>query len=75
MSYWEELTRSVTAPRGQVMFLACEGEQRLRADLGFEPGEKLTLRHLCAHVTLAQAQPLLEAYAATLWAQVEADVP
>ena len=29
MSYWEDLTRSVTDPQGQVMFLACEAEQVL----------------------------------------------
>src|SRR6266403_5812135 len=34
MSYWEELTRSVTAPRGQVMFLACEGETVLGSTYG-----------------------------------------
>jgi GNAT superfamily N-acetyltransferase len=34
MSYWEELTRSVTAPRGQVMFLACEGETALGSTYG-----------------------------------------
>jgi hypothetical protein len=46
-----------------------EGEQRLRADLGFEPGESLRLRHLCKHVTPVQARPLLEAYAAVIRAQ------
>ena len=31
------------------------GERRLRADLGFEVGESLTLRHLAAHVTAVQS--------------------
>src|SRR5882724_8559231 len=33
----------------QTTFGYPEGERRLRADLGFEPDERLTLRHLCAH--------------------------
>jgi hypothetical protein len=37
----------------QTAFGYATGEQRLRADLGFEPDERLTLRHLCAHVTVA----------------------
>jgi len=43
------------------------GARRLRQDLGFEPEESLTLRHLAAHVTVAQ-------YAA-LRARYEADMP
>src|SRR5882724_12944186 len=34
MSYWEELTRSVTQPGGQVMFLACEGDTVLGSAYG-----------------------------------------
>jgi hypothetical protein len=26
MSYWEDLTRALTGPGGQVMFLTCEGD-------------------------------------------------
>jgi hypothetical protein len=46
----------------QQAFGYAEGERRLRHDLGFEPDEKLTLRHLAAHVTVAQAQALVETY-------------
>jgi hypothetical protein len=53
----------------QTAFGFREGERRLRADLGFEPDESLTLRHLCAHVSPVRAQPLLEAYAAVIRAQ------
>src|SRR5882724_12351699 len=42
----------------QAAFGYAEGERRLRHDLGFEPDERLTLRHLAAHVTAAQAQTL-----------------
>jgi hypothetical protein len=59
----------------QTAFGYAEGERRLRADLGFEPDEKLTLRHLAAHVTAAQYAALLTAYEATLRHEVEADVP
>jgi hypothetical protein len=52
-----------------------EGERRLRQDLGFEVDEKLTLRHLVAHVTVAQAQPLMAAYAVVLTQEAGADVP
>ena len=51
------------------------GERRLRADLGFEVGESLTLRHLAAHVTAVQYTTLREAYEAALRETVEADVP
>jgi GNAT superfamily N-acetyltransferase len=34
MSYWEELTRSVTEPGRHVMFLACEGETVLGSTYG-----------------------------------------
>ena len=43
-----------------------EGERRLRQDLGFEVDEKLTLRHLAAHISVVQAQPLIAAYEAAL---------
>jgi hypothetical protein len=52
-----------------------EGERRLRADLGFEMDESLTLRHLAAHVTAEQYARLRATYAAQLRQQVEADVP
>ena len=48
-----------------------EGERRLRQDLGFEVDEKLTLRHLAAHVSVVQAQPLMAAYEAALRQSVE----
>ncbi len=51
-----------------------EGERRLRADLGFEVSESLTLRHLAAHVTAAQYATLREAYEAALREMVEANV-
>jgi hypothetical protein len=51
------------------------GEQRLRADLGFEPDERLSLRHLSAHVSVEQYERLRQAYEAHLRAEVEADVP
>jgi hypothetical protein len=59
----------------QTVFGYPAGDRRLRADLGFEPDEKLTLRHLVAHVTVAQYETLLAAYTAQLKAEVEADVP
>jgi hypothetical protein len=43
--------------------------------LGFEPDERLTLRHLCAHVTVEQYQALTEGYTAILQQAVEVDVP
>jgi hypothetical protein len=52
-----------------------EGERRLRADLGFEPDEALTLRHLAAHVPVERYEALRAAYEARLQAAVEADVP
>jgi hypothetical protein len=54
---------------------ATDCERRLRADLGFEVDEKLTLRHLAAHVTTAQHARLREAYEAALRQGVEADAP
>jgi hypothetical protein len=59
----------------QTAFGFAEGEHRLRADLGFEPDEKLTLRHLAAHVTVAQYQTLMDGYQASLQQAVAADVP
>jgi hypothetical protein len=59
----------------QTVFGYPEGARRLRHDLGFEPDERLTLRHLCAHVTVEQCQTLTESYTATLQQAVEADVP
>jgi hypothetical protein len=43
-----------------------EGERRLRADLGFEPDESLTLRHLSAHVSVEQYARLRADYEAAL---------
>jgi hypothetical protein len=51
------------------------GEERLRQDLGFEVDERLTLRHLAAHVSAAQYQALVARYEAALREAVEADVP
>jgi hypothetical protein len=59
----------------QTAFGYAEGERRLRHDLGFEPDERLTLRHLCAHVTAEQYQALMETYQAQLQQQADADVP
>jgi hypothetical protein len=59
----------------QVAFGYQEGEATLRADLGFEVDERLTLRHLAAHVTAAQYQALRADYEAALQAEVDADVP
>jgi hypothetical protein len=59
----------------QTAFGYQEGERRLRADLGFEPDEKLTLRHLAAHVTVEQYQTLMDGYTAILRQEVAADVP
>jgi hypothetical protein len=59
----------------QAAFGYADGERRLRADLGFEPDEKLTLRHLAAHVTVAQYQTLMDGYAAILRQAVEVDLP
>jgi hypothetical protein len=59
----------------QTAFGYQEGERRLRADLGFEPDEKLTLRHLAAHVTVARYQTLMDGYAQVLRQAVEADLP
>jgi hypothetical protein len=52
-----------------------EGERRLRADLGFEPTESLTLRHLAAHVTVERYQTLMDTYGQVLRQAVEADLP
>jgi hypothetical protein len=43
----------------QTTFGYSEGERRLRHDLGFKPDERLTLRHLAAHVTAEQYQTLI----------------
>jgi hypothetical protein len=59
----------------QTAFGYAEGERRLRHDLGFEPDERLTLRHLCAHVTVEQYQTLMDGYAQVLRQAVEADLP
>jgi hypothetical protein len=59
----------------QVAFGYVAGERRLRADLGFEGDEKLTLRHLAAHVRVEPAVALLATYEAALRAKVDADVP
>jgi hypothetical protein len=59
----------------QTAFGYAEGERRLRHDLGFEPDERLTLRHLAAHVSADQYQALMDAYTAILKQAVEADVP
>jgi hypothetical protein len=59
----------------QTAFGYAEGERRLRHDLGFEPDERLTLRHLAAHVTTEQYQALMDAYTAILKQGVDADIP
>jgi|SRR5882724_3399207 len=59
----------------QMAFGYPEGEKRLRHDLGFEVGERLTLRHLAAHVTAARYQTLMDAYGQVLQQAVEADLP
>ena len=59
----------------QTAFGYAEGERRLRHDLGFEPDERLTLRHLCAHVTIDQYQALLDGYQAVLQQAGNADLP
>jgi hypothetical protein len=59
----------------QTAFGYAEGERRLRHDLGFEPDERLTLRHLSAHVSIEHYQALMDDYTATLKQTVEADVP
>jgi hypothetical protein len=59
----------------QAVFGYPAGEVRLRQDLGFEVDEKLTLRHLAAYVTVAQAAAVMEGYTAILKQAVEADVP
>jgi GNAT superfamily N-acetyltransferase len=40
ISYWEELTRSVTEPGRQVMFLACQGEDVLGSAYGLLDRER-----------------------------------
>jgi hypothetical protein len=52
-----------------------ESARRLRHDLGFEPDEKLTLRHLAAHVPVAQYEQLRATYEARLQVAVAADGP
>jgi hypothetical protein len=52
-----------------------EGARRLRADLGFEPDEALSLRHLAAHVSTERSQALLAAYAAVQREDGARDVP
>jgi hypothetical protein len=59
----------------QTAFGFAEGERRLRHDLGFEPDERLTLRHLVAHVTAERYQTLMDGYAQVLRQEVEADLP
>jgi hypothetical protein len=59
----------------QTAFGYAEGERRLRHDLGFEVDERLTLRHLAAHVTTERYQTLMERYTAVLKQAVDADVP
>jgi hypothetical protein len=59
----------------QTAFGYAEGERRLRHDLGFEPDERLTLRHLAAHVSVEQYQALRDSYTAVLKQAVDADVP
>jgi GNAT superfamily N-acetyltransferase len=39
-SYWQELTQSVTEPRHQVMFLACEGDQVVGSTYGLRDKER-----------------------------------
>jgi hypothetical protein len=62
-------------PLGQALFGYPAGDTRLRQDLGFEPDEKLILRHLAAHVTTARYQTLMESYTAILKQGVDAGVP
>jgi hypothetical protein len=59
----------------QAAFGFAESGRRLRADLGFEADEKLTLRHLAAHVTVERYQTLMDGYTAILQQAVEADLP
>jgi hypothetical protein len=59
----------------QAAFGYAEGERRLRHDLGFEVDERLTLRHLCAHVPAERYQTLIDGYTAHLTAEGNADVP
>jgi hypothetical protein len=59
----------------QQAFGCREGARRLRADLGFEVDEALTLRHLAAHVSAARYAALVTAYEAHLRQAVEADIP
>jgi hypothetical protein len=59
----------------QAVYGFADGERRLRRALGLEVDKRLTLRHLCAHVTAAQYAILLAEYQALLQAEVTADVP
>jgi hypothetical protein len=52
-----------------------ESERRLRADLGFEVDEALTLRHLATHVSCQHYMRLREAYEACVRQQVKVDMP
>jgi hypothetical protein len=58
----------------QVAFGYREGERRLRQDLGFEVDERLTLRHLAAHVSAARYEVLRAEYEAHVKTAVDADV-
>jgi GNAT superfamily N-acetyltransferase len=40
MSYWEDLTRAVTGPGGQVMFLACEDDTVLGSAYGLRDRDR-----------------------------------
>jgi hypothetical protein len=51
-----------------------EGARRLRADLGFEPDEQLSLRHIAAHTPVDTYARLVAAYEAALRREVESDV-
>jgi hypothetical protein len=59
--------------RAHAAFGYVEGSRKLRQDLGFEPEESLTLRHLAAHVSVAQYQTCMDAYGQVLRQAVEAD--
>jgi hypothetical protein len=52
-----------------------EGSRKLRQDLGFEPEESLTLRHVAAYISVEQYQTCMDAYAQVLRQAVEADLP
>jgi hypothetical protein len=52
-----------------------DGSRWLRQDLGFEPEESLSLRHLSAHVSPERYATLMDAYGQVLRQAVEADLP